>query len=87
VSYVVFTDVSNHISFIFDTNEDADFVYLPVFDIEHNLDIPYAVTGVFSWHVDLMPNMETEKIINLNIVTPRQKRGKAQAAGVKELGQ
>jgi alpha-amylase/alpha-mannosidase (GH57 family) len=87
VSYVVFTDVSNHISFIFETNEDADFVYLPVFDVEQTSDIPYAVTGVFSWHVDLMPNMETEKIINLSIVTPRQKRGKAQAAGVKELGQ
>ena len=74
VSMTVFTDTVANISFMFETNEEAGFIYAPVCFKKDNAQIPYAVSGAFSWKIDLMPNMETEKIINLNIVTPRQKR-------------
>ena len=75
VSTAVFTDTVENISFMFETNEEAGFIYAPVCFQKENAQIPYAVSGAFSWKIDLMPNMETEKIISLNIVTPpRQKR-------------
>ncbi|MDR1786245.1 MAG: DUF1926 domain-containing protein [Spirochaetaceae bacterium] len=76
VSLAVFTDVENRVSFIFEPNEDAVFSQVPVFcpPGAEPASPPYGVTGYFSWKVNLQPNMEMEKIINLNIVTPRKKK-------------
>jgi hypothetical protein len=74
VSHAVFYDDRNQVSFIFETNEDAGFDYAPVRYSDGGAEIPYALAGFFWWKVDLMPNMETEKTINLNIVTPQRKR-------------
>jgi hypothetical protein len=74
VSHAIFHDDKNLVSFMFETNEDAGFGYAPIRYSDGDAEIPYALSGVFWWKVDLMPNMETEKTINLNIVTPRKKQ-------------
>jgi hypothetical protein len=74
VSHAFFSDEQHQILFIFEVNEDAGFYYAPVCYSDGGAQIPYAASCVFLWEINLQPNMETEKIINLNIVTSRQKK-------------
>jgi hypothetical protein len=76
VALAVITDVQNNISFVFETNEESGFICSPNFENPSAADFSYATTVLFFWNIDLMPNMETEKILNLNIITPRFKKQK-----------
>jgi len=77
ISLVRLTDSACETGFIFEPNELCGFYARPCYTLLHDSDgnaqKQYeAHTCAFYWEVDLLPGMETEKILNLTIKTPKK---------------
>lgn len=80
VSFVQINDSVNDISFVYEPNEDASLLCMPISfrrpNSEKATPVPAGTTFVVSlcWDVDLAAGMEMEKTINFAIVLPKKKR-------------
>jgi 4-alpha-glucanotransferase len=80
VSYLQITDSASDISFVYEPNEDAGLICMPILfrrpNSEKAVPVPAGTTFVSSlcWNVDLAAGREMEKTINFSIVTPKKRR-------------
>ncbi|MGI5172081.1 DUF1926 domain-containing protein [Treponema sp. OMZ 840] len=77
ISFVQLTDTASEINFIFEPNESCGFYLEPFYTSVHSDDgstlTQYeAHTCAFYWDIELLPGMETEKILNLTIKAPKK---------------
>ncbi|MCR4626561.1 MAG: DUF1926 domain-containing protein [Treponema sp.] len=85
VSYVQVVDTQSDIAFIFEPNENASFIYSQISFMRPNEKDEAVVAGktlstVFSWDVQLAPNMEMEKTINFTVFVNKKTRKSAKTA-------
>jgi hypothetical protein len=64
VTYVQITDVPNNVSFVTEPNERSGFVFNPAVN---------SMRCAHFWHIELGAGKETEKTINLTIITPKKR--------------
>jgi hypothetical protein len=64
VTYVQVTDVPNNVSFVTEPNEKSGFVFNPVVQ---------SIRCVHFWNIELGALKETEKTVNLTIITPKKR--------------
>ena len=77
ISFVQLTDTASETAFIFEPNESCGFYLTPFYTDLQTADGSFikqyeAHTCAFYWNVDLLPGMETEKILNLTIKAPKK---------------
>lgn len=77
ISFVQLTDTASEVNFIFEPNESCGFYLAPFYTDLQTEDGSFvkqyeAHTCAFYWDVDLLSGMETEKILNFTIKTPKK---------------
>ena len=77
ISTVQFSDPDSDIGFIFEPNELCGFYLEPLFTFMQNkkgesVKQYEAHTSAFYWDIQLLPGMETEKILNVTIKAPQK---------------
>ncbi|WP_428771551.1 alpha-amylase/4-alpha-glucanotransferase domain-containing protein [Treponema sp. HNW] len=77
ISFVQLGDTDSEINFIFEPNESCGFYLAPFYTSLQNEDGSFvkqyeAHTCAFYWDVNLLPGMETEKILNMTVKAPKK---------------